>query len=202
MSFTWNASKTPIKGKAFAVKRKAKPNPGTSNPTVTAEKPGKSQDDFPRLIKRKKKKDLQASQTEEDDDEIDEFDFDARKQQNARGKWNKAHSLFDNRLKHTYVDGTSGKSVKEKLFAEAGQKFSDIGEIHRYIVSNLEKHGFVAMTTVQAKSIPVILSGKDTLVSNNLKDFLYVQKMRQIALKIKMPKQLGCMKIYKYFWTF
>ncbi|KAK5650923.1 hypothetical protein RI129_001952 [Pyrocoelia pectoralis] len=55
------------------------------------------------------------------------------------------------------------KSVSEKVFTDSGKRFSDL-EIHKHLVSNLEKIHFTTLTTVQEKVIPILLSGKDMLV--------------------------------------
>lgn len=76
----------------------------------------------------------------------------------------KSFSLFSKKPKDVYVGVRSGKSVSEKVFTESGNKFSDL-PIHKYLVSNLEKINFTTLTTVQEKAIPVVLQGKDVLVS-------------------------------------
>lgn len=79
----------------------------------------------------------------------------------------KEHALFSVGDKNVYVKtNTKGKSVIEEVFS-ANKKFSDL-EIHKYIVSNLEKIGYTTLMNVQEKSIPVILSGKNVLVSETL----------------------------------
>lgn len=76
---------------------------------------------------------------------------------------NRSHSLFGDRRKDEYVQSQAGVSVSETVFATSGKKFCDL-DIHKYLVSNLEKHGFTSLTNVQEKSVPVIMSGKDVLV--------------------------------------
>ncbi|XP_057667803.1 probable ATP-dependent RNA helicase CG8611 [Diorhabda carinulata] len=73
------------------------------------------------------------------------------------------YSLFNVGRKDIYVKGNSkGKSVVEKVFSTS-KSFSDL-EIHKYIVSNLEKHNFTTLTNVQEKAIPVILKGRNVLI--------------------------------------
>lgn len=79
----------------------------------------------------------------------------------------KEHSLFSVGNKDVYVkSNTKGKSVIEEVFS-TNKKFSDLN-IHKYIISNLEKIGYTTLMNVQEKSIPVILSGKNVLVSRVL----------------------------------
>ncbi|XP_017783460.1 PREDICTED: probable ATP-dependent RNA helicase DDX31 isoform X2 [Nicrophorus vespilloides] len=73
----------------------------------------------------------------------------------------KSYKLFTEKAKDVYVDLEGGKSVSEKVFTSS--KFSDLS-LNRHVVSNLEKINFKDMTNVQQKSIPVIMSGKNTLV--------------------------------------
>lgn len=79
----------------------------------------------------------------------------------------KDHSLFSVGSKDVYVKSNlKGKSLVEKVFSGSKQ-FCDL-DIHKYIVSNLEKIGYTTLTNVQEKSIPVVLSGKNVLVSHYL----------------------------------
>lgn len=95
----------------------------------------------------------------------------AAKKAYAEGKTNQnepkkhlTHSLFAVGQKDIYVkSNTRAKSVVEEVFS-ADKKFSDL-DIHKYIVSNLEKINFTTVTTVQEKSIPIILKGDNVLVS-------------------------------------
>ncbi|CAG9822888.1 unnamed protein product [Phaedon cochleariae] len=76
---------------------------------------------------------------------------------------NQTHSLFSVGHKDLHVVPNSrGKSVVEKVFS-IGKQFCDL-EIHKYIVSNLEKNGFTTLTNIQEKSIPIILAGNNVLV--------------------------------------
>lgn len=72
------------------------------------------------------------------------------------------HKLFSEKNKTNNIHNIRGVSVVEKVFSKAG-KFSDLN-IHKYVVSNLEKHGFSTLTNVQEKAIPVVLEGGDVLV--------------------------------------
>lgn len=113
-----------------------------------------SEDTGPKtFIKRKGKKDKQLMKEAREKGE-------ETTQKNATSTL--SHNLFSERGKNLYVDTRGGVSVSEKVFA-AGRSVSDLN-IHKYLVSNLEKHNFHQLTTVQDKSIPVILSGKDVLV--------------------------------------
>lgn len=76
----------------------------------------------------------------------------------------KGHSLFGERHKEVYVNAQGGKSLKEDLFTSSGKSFKDL-EIHKYLVSNLEKIGYTKLTNVQEKAIPVIAAGRNALVS-------------------------------------
>lgn len=79
----------------------------------------------------------------------------------------KEHGLFSVGNKDVYIKAnTKGKSVIEEVFS-VNKKFCDL-EIHKYIVSNLEKIGYTTLMNVQEKSIPIILSGKNVLVSEYL----------------------------------
>ncbi|XP_045466126.1 probable ATP-dependent RNA helicase CG8611 [Harmonia axyridis] len=72
------------------------------------------------------------------------------------------HKLFSEKNKTNNIVNIRGVSVVEKVFSKGG-KFSDL-QIHKYVVSNLEKHGFSTLTKVQEKAIPVVLNGGDVLV--------------------------------------
>lgn len=109
-----------------------------------------------KLVKRKKNKDKLAIKLADQTGSTTEI-------QNSTKTPNK-HSLFSVGSKNIYVKpNLRGKPVIEKVFS-AGKKFSDL-DIHKYIVSNLEKIGFTTLTTVQEKSVPVVLSRDNVLVS-------------------------------------
>ncbi|XP_014214251.1 probable ATP-dependent RNA helicase CG8611 [Copidosoma floridanum] len=75
---------------------------------------------------------------------------------------NKISSLFGNNPEVPNIGQRLVKPVNEKVFTI--EKFSELG-IHAYAVSNLEQNmKITTMTTVQKKSIPVILSGEDVLI--------------------------------------
>lgn len=107
-------------------------------------------------IKRKKKKDkLIVKQALQEGNAVPI-------QKSESDQWK--HSLFSVGHKDVHIEpNRRGKSVVEKVFS-AGKSFSNL-EIHKYIVSNLEKIGFMTLTNVQEKSIPVVLSGQNVLVS-------------------------------------
>lgn len=107
-----------------------------------------------KLVKRKLKKDKLLEKLSAD------------KSQNTLSRLPKQreHSLFSVGSKDVYVKiNTKGKSVVEEVFSTC-KKFDDLN-IHKYIVSNLKKIGYTTLTNVQEKSIPLILSGKNVLVS-------------------------------------
>lgn len=60
--------------------------------------------------------------------------------------------------------GPLKESATEKLFT-SNRSFRDLKQIHNHIISNLEKHDFLRLTTVQEKAIPIIVEGKNTLVN-------------------------------------
>lgn len=101
------------------------------------------------LIKRKKKKDKQLLQNQQGD--------------KANTFKNKSqHSLFSENYKTITINSNiKGASVVEKVFSV--KNFNDLN-IHRYIVSNLEKNGFTTLTNVQEKAIPVVLEGNNVLI--------------------------------------
>ncbi|CAG9833384.1 unnamed protein product [Diabrotica balteata] len=109
----------------------------------------------PKFIKRKWKKDkLAAKKAAAEGNTPTTIDTSKKHQQ---------YSLFNIGHKDVYVKGNAkGKSVVEKVFS-ADKKFSNL-DIHKYIVSNLEKHNFTTLTNVQEKSIPAILQGQNVLV--------------------------------------
>ncbi|KAK4883441.1 hypothetical protein RN001_006760 [Aquatica leii] len=74
----------------------------------------------------------------------------------------KAVNLFHNSQKQFSISHSS-KFESEKLFTDSGKKFSDL-DIHKHLISNLEKINFNSLTTVQEKVIPIGLSRKDILV--------------------------------------
>lgn len=121
----------------------------------------KSFDDSTKLVKRKRKKDKAAAKTITKDDSADEPNQNQVSQTMQRSQ---THSLFAVGYKDVYVNtNIKGKSIVEKVFS-SGKKFGDL-DIHRYLVSNLEKINFTSLTNVQEKSIPEIMSGKNVLVS-------------------------------------
>lgn len=78
----------------------------------------------------------------------------------------KSHSLFSENYKNVHINtDVKGVSVAERVFSTGGD-FGVLG-LHRHLQSNLEKHGFTVLTTVQEKAIPVVLSGKNCLVNNS-----------------------------------
>lgn len=111
--------------------------------------------DSAKLVKRKRKKDKAAAKavTEESN----------QNQVSQTPQRNQTHSLFAVEHKNVYVNTKiKGKSIVERVFS-SGKKFSDL-DIHRYLVSNLEKINFTNLTNVQEKSIPEVMLGKNILV--------------------------------------
>ncbi|KAG5884409.1 hypothetical protein JTB14_007007 [Gonioctena quinquepunctata] len=129
-------------------------NEKESNLTTVLRDTEKQSDDPTKLIKRKQKKDRIAAKQAAGEGNIPH---------NQSTNRNQTHSLFSVGHKDVYVKtNTKGRSVVEKVFS-ASKKFCDL-EIHKYIVSNLEKIGYTTLTNVQEKSIPVILEGNNVLI--------------------------------------
>lgn len=188
-NFTWDTSKKEISGKVFARKRQQLKNDKVSNETQSRDSSKtqtsesvntnectrvsqknapvkRTSETHPDFIKRKRKKiKNQPPQPQDLEDEFDSF-LDRNVNTTTKNP-KKSFSLFNQKPKHIYVNTPSGKSVSEEVFTNTGHTFSDIKQIHKHVLSNLTKHGFVKMTTVQQKAIPVILSGQNTLVSRN-----------------------------------
>lgn len=121
------------------------------------------------FIKRKRKKVKQHNDLQKNLDNLDaDFQYDANTEANTAKPQKKSFSLFNQKPKQLYIDTVSGAAVSEKVFAVTGRTFNDIKQIHKHVLSNLVKHGFDKMTTVQEKAIPIVLSGKNALVSTNL----------------------------------
>lgn len=74
---------------------------------------------------------------------------------------------FKNNTDYRRERRRAGKAVTEKLFT-SNKSFRDLNEIHDHIISNLEKHNFLRLTTVQEKAIPIVVEGKNVLVRNFL----------------------------------
>lgn len=177
-NFTWDKSNKEVQGKVFAKKKQTTavrddqvkiPQP-QRNKTTNSENASKiinykQKDTTSQFVKRKRKKEKQKEQEQEEKEEDFEELLNSYSENNKSVKPAKKNfSLFGQKHKQIYVSTESGKSVSEKVFTTKGQKFSDIKQIHKHILSNLEKHNFIKLTTVQEKAIPVILSGKNTLV--------------------------------------
>ncbi|KAJ8919054.1 hypothetical protein NQ315_016960 [Exocentrus adspersus] len=132
----------------------------TANQTKTAsfvpKFQNKSFEESTKLVKRKRKKDKTAAQTAIK--EGNATDVNQNQTQSTQ-----THSLFAVRHKDVYINtNIKGKSIVEKVFS-SGKKFSDL-DIHKYLVSNLQKINFITLTNVQEKSIPVIMTGKNVLI--------------------------------------
>lgn len=108
-------------------------------------------------VKRKKRKDkLLAKQLLKEGVNVDMTKLNNDNQ-------TKNYALFTDSPKRLHINVSSGKSVSEKVFATSDRKFNNL-DIHRHLVSNLEKIDFKALTNVQEKAIPIIMSGKSCLV--------------------------------------
>lgn len=98
--------------------------------------------------------------------------FSKKKQKNKlKGDFNlknnnqNTYKIFSNEHKDLYIDTEEGDAPRETVFTSSGNRFNNLS-IHKHLVSNLEKHNYIALTTVQERAIPIILSGRDTLVSS------------------------------------
>lgn len=183
-SFTWDNSKKQRPAKVFSKKRqfnktqelpkekteikrhtdKVNIHTTVAKDSVTAKK---QLENYPGFIKRKRKKIKQVPQNdlqEESDDSNADLYYGKNIEAKTAKQQKPSFALFNQKPKQVYIDTASGKPVSENVFTITGHTFSDI-KIHKHVLSNLEKHGFVKMTTVQEKAIPVILNGKNTLVN-------------------------------------
>lgn len=150
-NFSWDKSKKDISAKVLGKRKQPTPHKPPSTSTVSETESSVTNnskleidnDVTPSYVKRKQKKIKQALEKPDK---------------------KKNYSLFDQKPKQMYVTSISGKSVSEKVFTKTGHKFSDIEGIHKHILANLEKNNFLKLTTVQEKALPIILSGKNTLV--------------------------------------
>lgn len=107
-------------------------------------------------IKRKKRKDkLIAKQLQQDGVNVNPVKSTEAQKKN--------YSLFAEAPKKLYINTSIGKSPSEQVFANSGNKFSDLN-IHPHLISNLEKIDFKTLTNVQEKAIPIIMKGKNCLV--------------------------------------
>lgn len=151
-NFKW--SKDNNKGKVFKTRQKPQQNIQSE---VTKSVENSLETTTGKHIKRKQRKDklLRKSQASNE------------APRNAIANNPKEYSLFGEKQKDVYVNIQSGQSIKEDLFTKSGQSFKAL-DIHKHLVSNLEKIEYTKLTNVQEKSIPVILSGKNALVSTKL----------------------------------
>ncbi|XP_044757250.1 probable ATP-dependent RNA helicase CG8611 [Coccinella septempunctata] len=118
---------------------------------TTISRPSENEDK--KLVKRKAKKDKVANSSAEQTGSKQSF---PSKQDKSE------HKLFSEKNKTNNIPNIRGVSVVEKVFSKSG-KFSDL-DIHKYVLSNLEKHGFNTLTNVQEKAIPYVLKGGDVLI--------------------------------------
>lgn len=161
-NFAWTKNKDNNKGKVFKKKGNATKTTTTITNKVNVKKKvqkpmEKTLESKSLHIKRKHKKDKQLRLTESSNA--------TEKNDNNKKNVNKNYSLFGERPKELYVNTEIGKSVQEDLFTKSGKSFKDL-DVHRHLISNLEKINYTKLTNVQEKSIPVIMSGRNTLVSN------------------------------------
>lgn len=154
-----DSSSTDTKGKTKIKAPKALMNTKKASP-LTPKFQEKSFDNSAKLVKRKRKKDKIAAKT----DTVEGTTNNLSQNQTAHTtQHSQTHSLFAVGHKDVYINtNMKGKSVVEKVFSN-GKKFSDLN-IHKYLVSNLEKINFTSLTNVQEKSIPEIMSGKNVLI--------------------------------------
>ncbi|KAL3277301.1 hypothetical protein HHI36_012652 [Cryptolaemus montrouzieri] len=111
------------------------------------------ENDSKRLVKRKKKKDKLAAA---------ELLRLGQKPTPVPNQDRIQHSLFSEKHRTKNISNISGASVVEQVFS-SDRTFSYL-DIHKYIVSNLEKNNFTTLTNVQEKAIPVILKGGNVLI--------------------------------------
>ncbi|KAI4453579.1 rna helicase [Holotrichia oblita] len=71
----------------------------------------------------------------------------------------KNYALFTESSKRLHINVSSGKSVSEDVFATSDRQFNNL-DIHRHLVSNLEKIDFKTLTNVQEKAIPIVMAVK------------------------------------------
>ncbi|XP_060524574.1 probable ATP-dependent RNA helicase CG8611 [Cylas formicarius] len=122
---------------------------GTKRTEIVFDRPNYEQ----KLIKRKGKKDKILKSTEEGN-ELEETT-----------NQNKLHSLFSEKHKSIHVNtNVTGRALIENVFS-VGMTFSKL-DIHRHLASNLEKHSFKILTSIQEKAIPVVLRGKNALIKS------------------------------------
>lgn len=129
----------------------------------------KGKDDSPqKFVKRKQNKDKAAAKKLIESGEEPE--------QTSNPKPNKItqHSLFSEHKDMYVKTNIKGVSVVEKVFS-ADKKFSSL-DIHKHLLSNLEKHNFITLTNVQEKSIPLVLNGKNLLVSQFITFFFNINQ--------------------------
>ncbi|KAF5302698.1 hypothetical protein FQR65_LT08440 [Abscondita terminalis] len=159
MNFTWGKATT-VKGTVLRRRKlltnKEEKREIIPNPTITKTK-FKSRSEKPTVhIKRKHKKDKQK--LEQSNARPDNSAVPAKTQiiEPLKLQFNQQREISFSVVKR-------GKSVSEKLFTDSGQKFSDLN-LHKHLISNLEKINFNNLTTVQEKVIPIALSRRDILV--------------------------------------
>ncbi|KAF5273483.1 hypothetical protein FQA39_LY07500 [Lamprigera yunnana] len=157
VNFSW-ASTSNVKGTAFRKKKTVK---NTDEKVIVANNELKKKDlhKLPKKkniepilhIKRKHKKDKQKLLNKTEETQVNVNNNVKTKKFEYKNKKPIANQFHDR------------KHVSEKLFTESGKNFSDLN-IHRHLISNLEKNDFKTLTTVQEKVIPIVISGKDVLV--------------------------------------
>ncbi|KAF7274293.1 hypothetical protein GWI33_013035 [Rhynchophorus ferrugineus] len=116
-----------------------------------------------------------------------------------QGNHLKQHSLFSEKYKNLYVNiNIKGKSVIEKVFS-AGNQFKSLN-IHKHILSNLEKHNFNILTNVQEKAIPTVLESQNVLIRSQTgsgKTLVYAVPMlnRLVNINPKIQRSDGVQAI-------
>ncbi|CAG9764378.1 unnamed protein product [Ceutorhynchus assimilis] len=172
--FKWTKNKKPEGSKVIKLKNtKRKPIP-IKNPSEDQEKPKAKNIEINRniikpqfkeveqvvfdnnptsFIKRKGKKDKLKNNNNQDSLAGNKVEISTAKH----------HSLFSEKYKNVHINpNVRGASVVEKVFS-AGNQFGELN-IHKHIISNLEKHKYTLLTNVQEKAIPEVLSGKNCLI--------------------------------------
>lgn len=126
----------------------------------------------------------------------------------------KKYSLFyEKQVKKLHVQSQSGKSVFEKVFSE--ESFSDL-KIHKHLLSNLNKNNFDKLTNVQAKAIPTLMEGNNTLIRsqtgsgktlayavpivNDLQSIIpRIKRMDGVLAVIVVPTRELCVQVHELF---
>lgn len=168
-------TKNQPEGKVFSTKKLKLPSKDGNNESKISEKITKGKGTYRKFTKAKfdNKRVPDSGKSIEDTtfikrkgkkDKLKNNDQEITAQSSFEKSGAKHHSLFSEKYKNVHINANiKGVSVVEKVFS-AGKKFSGL-EIHKHLMSNLEKHQYTILTNVQEKSIPAVLSGHNCLVS-------------------------------------